>query len=201
MKCFPSWLSPATVISLVALFVALGGTSYAALGIPRNSVGSAQVINDSLRTADLSARARAALKGNRGPAGPAGAQGEPGPAGAKGTALAYAHILADGTIDTSRSSANVLAVTKTGLAGWTFTTPHPLYCIDVADTVKNIAVTIEDTVIAGPPPAFGVVVTAMNVNATVDPAVLAKFGCPAGTDAAVLPDAPGAGAPFYVLFN
>ncbi len=30
-------LSPATVISLIALFVALGGTSYAALSIPRNS--------------------------------------------------------------------------------------------------------------------------------------------------------------------
>lgn len=34
---------PALVISLVALFVALGGTGYAALRLPRNSVGTAQI--------------------------------------------------------------------------------------------------------------------------------------------------------------
>jgi len=37
--------SPALVISVVALFVALGGTSYAALRIPRNSVGTIQLRN------------------------------------------------------------------------------------------------------------------------------------------------------------
>ena len=34
---------PAMVVSLIALFVALGGTSYAALTIPRNSVGAVQL--------------------------------------------------------------------------------------------------------------------------------------------------------------
>jgi hypothetical protein len=87
--------SPAIVISLVALFVALGGTGYAAFAVPRNSVGSSQVINHSLRTSDLSRKAVAALKGNRGPDGPAGAQGPAGPAGATGaagTARAYAEV-------------------------------------------------------------------------------------------------------------
>jgi hypothetical protein len=32
-------ISPGTAIGLVALFVALGGTSYAALSLPKNSVG------------------------------------------------------------------------------------------------------------------------------------------------------------------
>ena len=36
-------------ISLIALFVALGGTGYAAVALPRNSVGSAQVIDGSLK--------------------------------------------------------------------------------------------------------------------------------------------------------
>lgn len=36
---------PALVISLVALFVALGGTGYAALRLPRNSVGTIQIRN------------------------------------------------------------------------------------------------------------------------------------------------------------
>ena len=57
--------SPATIISLVALFVALGGTSYAAIALaPNNSVGSAQVINGSLLKKDLSRKTVAALKGN-----------------------------------------------------------------------------------------------------------------------------------------
>src|SRR6266511_2619830 len=76
--------SPAMLISLLALFVALGGTSYAVSKLPRNSVGSAQVINGSLQKADLSRKAVAALKGNRGPAGPQGQPGSAGPAGAAG---------------------------------------------------------------------------------------------------------------------
>jgi Collagen triple helix repeat (20 copies) len=92
--------SLATIISLVALFVALGGTSYAAIALaPNNSVGSAQVINGSLQKKDLSKKTIKALKGNRGlrgargvagaagAAGPAGTQGpagQPGAAGAKG---------------------------------------------------------------------------------------------------------------------
>jgi hypothetical protein len=89
--------SPAIFISLVALFAALGGTSYAAVTklLPKNSVGSAQVINGSLQKVDLSAKARSALRGTRGargalgpagPAGPSGLQGLKGDTGAKGDA-------------------------------------------------------------------------------------------------------------------
>jgi hypothetical protein len=48
--------SPATAMALVALFVALGGTSLAAVSVlvPKNSVGSAQVIDRSLQSQDLS---------------------------------------------------------------------------------------------------------------------------------------------------
>jgi hypothetical protein len=80
--------SPAIAISLVALFVVLGGTGYAVVRlVPRNSVGSAQVVNGSLQKVDLSKKAAAALKGNagrRGPQGPPGAAGVAGPAGAQG---------------------------------------------------------------------------------------------------------------------
>ncbi len=80
------WSSPATVISLFALFFALGGTSYAVAKLPKNSVGSSQVINGSLQKVDLSHKTIIALKGNRGPAGQAGATGPAGPAGATGPA-------------------------------------------------------------------------------------------------------------------
>ena len=76
-------------IALVALFLALGGTTYAASTalIGSNTVASPQVVNGSLKTGDLSAKARKALKGNRGLRGlrgSAGSQGAKGATGAQG---------------------------------------------------------------------------------------------------------------------
>ena len=76
-------------IALLALFFALGGTAVAASNalLPKNSVGSAQVINGSLQKKDLAGKAVKALKGNRGATGrprrswPAGAAGRAGLAG------------------------------------------------------------------------------------------------------------------------
>ena len=75
----------ANVMATIAVFIALGGSSYAALSLPRNSVGSAQlkregvrssdVKNRTLRARDLSPRARRFLRGRQGPAGPAGPPG------------------------------------------------------------------------------------------------------------------------------
>jgi hypothetical protein len=75
-------------LALLALFVALGGTSFAAGNalLPRNSVGTKQVVNGSLQTSDLSKTARAVLKGSRGARGPAGPPGGQGATGATGTA-------------------------------------------------------------------------------------------------------------------
>jgi hypothetical protein len=73
-------------LALLALFMVLGGsTAYAAATlVPKNSVGSPQVINGSLQTLDLSKKARKALKGNRGPRGFRGARGATGAQGARG---------------------------------------------------------------------------------------------------------------------
>jgi hypothetical protein len=73
-------------LALLALFFALGGTSFAAgtALLPRNSVGTKQVINGSLQTNDLSKTAQKALKGNTGLRGPAGAPGARGATGATG---------------------------------------------------------------------------------------------------------------------
>jgi len=54
MHKFRFRLSPAMIVSLIALFVALGGTSYAAITtLPANSVGTAQLKNSSVGTAQL----------------------------------------------------------------------------------------------------------------------------------------------------
>ena len=42
--------SPAMVVALVALFVAMGGASYAAIKIPKNSVGTKQLKNNAVTT-------------------------------------------------------------------------------------------------------------------------------------------------------
>jgi hypothetical protein len=71
-------------LALLALFIALGGTSVAAKNalLPRNSVASPQVVNGSLLKADLAKKTIKALKGNR---GPQGATGPRGPRGADST--------------------------------------------------------------------------------------------------------------------
>ena len=45
--------SPAMVVSLIALFVALGGTSYAALSLPKNSVGTKQIKDGAVTAAKI----------------------------------------------------------------------------------------------------------------------------------------------------
>ena len=125
--------SAALVVSVIARFLALSGTSYSAVTkmLPKNSVGSAQVINGSLRKVDLANTTINALKGNRGlrgtagPAGPAGTQGatgapgaqglqgdpgSPGPPGADAFVL-WAVVAADGAI---QRSFGVTGVTKGG---------------------------------------------------------------------------------------
>jgi hypothetical protein len=78
-------LSYANVVATLALFLALGGGAYAAVHLPRGSVGSAQiragavgsreVRNHALHVSDLSTSARALLRGQRGAPGPAGPTG------------------------------------------------------------------------------------------------------------------------------
>jgi hypothetical protein len=84
----PHQVTYANAMSTIAVFVALGGTSYA-LTVPRNSVGPSQLRTDSvgrseirrgavrsgeirdhsLRTRDISPTARRALRGQQGPPG------------------------------------------------------------------------------------------------------------------------------------
>lgn len=115
-------ISPGSVLALIALFVALGGVSYAAVtingkNIQNNSIPGKKLKNgavtnnkvkaNSLGANRLTAAARANLQGARGPQGPqgpqgphgprgergeAGAHGAQGPQGPAGTALAYAQV-------------------------------------------------------------------------------------------------------------
>ena len=48
--------SPSMAVALLALFAALGGTGYAALKLPKNSVGAKQLRNNSVRSSKVKNR-------------------------------------------------------------------------------------------------------------------------------------------------
>ena len=78
-------------VALIALFVALGGTSYAAVKLPRNSVGTKQlkknaVVSSKVKDGSLLVRDFSAGQLPAGPQGAAGSQGAVGPQGAQGPA-------------------------------------------------------------------------------------------------------------------
>jgi hypothetical protein len=94
-------------IGLMALFIALGGTSYAAATLSANSVGSRELKNQavgsselkdgSIKKRDLRAQLLERLEGGGGIAGPAGPKGDPGPAGPAGPAEGPAGGVLTGT--------------------------------------------------------------------------------------------------------
>ena len=93
-------------VAYIALFVALGGTSYAVVRLPANSVGAKQIKPNAVATSEVKDASLLAADfalgqvpagprgptgtngatGPAGPAGPAGAPGAQGPAGAQGLA-------------------------------------------------------------------------------------------------------------------
>ncbi len=82
--------SAALVVACIALLVALGGTSVAAVSqlVPRNSVGTVQLRSNAVISAKVKNRSLLAVDFKRGqiPAGPTGPAGPAGPAGAAGPA-------------------------------------------------------------------------------------------------------------------
>jgi hypothetical protein len=74
-------------MATVAVFVALGGSSYAAFSLPKNSVGSRQIRSHAVtpkKVAASTVKLFKGKKGDRGLVGPRGPQGIPGPPGSQG---------------------------------------------------------------------------------------------------------------------
>jgi hypothetical protein len=75
-----------TVVAYLALFVALGGTSVAAVKLSKNSVKSIHIKNGQVKRVDLAPGLRGpGLPGPQGPQGERGAQGERGLPGGNGS--------------------------------------------------------------------------------------------------------------------
>jgi hypothetical protein len=140
------------VVSLIALFVALGGTAYAATSLPRNSIGTAQLRNGAVTKKKISKKTISALKGQRGAVGATGAPGSQGPQGVQGiqgiqgiqgqkgdlgppgTARAYALVAADGFLEPGFNH-NVLSVTHIGTGVYCVVLDPSVASLDIAAVV------------------------------------------------------------------
>jgi hypothetical protein len=124
-------------LAVLALFIALGGVSYAAVKLPARSVGPRELKDRAVTLTKLDPKARKALTGKAGPAGrvgatgatgagglpgergAAGAKGEPGSDGAPGargtTGQAATTVLGTGQIQVTAATAYTLVpgLTKT----------------------------------------------------------------------------------------
>jgi len=156
-----SHLTYANVMATLAAFVALGGSSYAALrvtgrNVPKDALTGADiknltgrdVRNNSLTGADVKNLTSADVANKRLlaedfapgqlPRGEKGARGETGATGPPGTAVAYAHINGAGTFDPARSK-NIRASTRSGPGS---------YCVEFAVEPKNVSATPSDAFLA-----------------------------------------------------
>jgi hypothetical protein len=155
--------SPALVLACVALFVALGGTGYAALQLPANSVGSKQIKKGAVKNSDIANNAVTGAKvrprsltasdfrASSLPRGPRGFDGPRGPAGPSGSARAYGYVSAAGAVNAARSrgGATVSHVAASGI-----------YCISIpgissASSVMSVNLDFAGSATTEPPAAPG----------------------------------------------
>jgi hypothetical protein len=109
-------------LALIALFFAIGGTSYAAVGLAPNSVGNRQLKNRSVSLVKIRRATIAALRGQTGPpgptarTGPTGRPGARGPAGPKGSTGAQGPPGTFGTVTVRSQTLSVSAGAQSGQA-------------------------------------------------------------------------------------
>ena len=123
-------------MATAAVFIALGGSSYAAVKLKANSVRSKHIKNGQVRSPDVRNASLLALDFAPGQL-PKGDKGDPGD---PGSAAAYGSVNFDGTPFAGYSK-NVNAVAKSRDAGGTPQTG--IYCVDVAVPVNNVVATLD----------------------------------------------------------
>jgi hypothetical protein len=127
-------------VAYVALFVALGGTSYAAFSLPAGSVGSRQLRNRSVTSAKIA----------RGAVGAANLD----PTSIAGHVAAWAQIRADGQVVSSNPRASVITYGSRGLKQVRWHRSISARCVAIANPT-NVAPTGPATAYATGPYRHG----------------------------------------------
>lgn len=188
--------SPALVVSLVALFVALGGTTYAAITLPANSVGTRQLKNGAVTKKKISKTTLTALKGNK---------GDPGAPGRDGAAIGVRIRSSGGVATASDGSGKDVPLTSNtwtqaagevelGYGTLTYTAPDSGTCGGIGPADLNVDISIDGqhfivAVIASPRDAATRTVPLTGPHALFEPAsstphtatATASSGCESGS--------------------
>jgi hypothetical protein len=187
--------SAGVVIAFVALVAALSGTAVALPGsnsvnsgdIKNSSITSSDVKNNSLKSTDIKNGSLVSkdFKSGQLPAGATGPAGPAGPAGAPGSALAFAHVLGDATVDSANTKNVVLLANPF----------DGIYCLGVPAGSRSITGTADYDQTDSDP---------VVVETTFAPGRISTFGCPAGTNALALTNLVGTdftNEGFYIVVN
>ena len=184
-------LTPSLAISMIALFVALGGASYAAVKIPKNSVGNTQLRKDAVTSAKVKDRSLLATDFKTGqlPRGATGATGATGAAGASGVTAANGTSGSALGITLSGTPQEVMSTTvSSGPAGrMVVTGSFRMYNQTVAAGGSSCVVIIDGVPASQPTWTFGGVVQNVAeyiINNDWQVPVVASAAVPAGTHTA-----------------
>jgi hypothetical protein len=178
-----SKLSYANVVATIALFVALGGSSYAAVALSKNSVKSKHIGKGQVKRADIGRNAvnsgkvknfsllAADFKSGQLPAGPKGDPGEPGLAriavGILGTGTIYRGSLEGGSVRRASTGQFCFDLPFTPVSA--VATPSPnVTNPDNQDVVTAVAVGIEATCLASEELLVAVTEIDEDDNGTID---------------------------------
>lgn len=126
-------LTYANVMATIAVFIALGGVSYAAVKLPKNSVGTKQIRKNAVTLPKISKSARESLKGQKGDKGDKGADGATGPTGPVGPSDAI-----------SIAAGSFLPASAGGLSGQTPELSVGNYTVTAAVTITNNGATVQN---------------------------------------------------------
>ena len=135
--------SPAMVVACAALFVSLGGVGYAAITLPKNSVGTKQLKRNAVNSAKVKKHSllRSDFKRGqipRGPQGAKGIQGTQGPKGDPGTPATrlWAYVSATGTL---RGGSGVVASSRDSLGDFRVTFNQSIVnCAATANYLRSV---------------------------------------------------------------
>jgi hypothetical protein len=161
MQWIRSHLSFANLVSLMALFVALGGTTYAAVTLPKNSVGAKQIKKNGVGASEIKKSAvrtgevkNGALRAEdfaagqlpQGPKGDKGDQGIQGVQGEPGTADGFARVQADGTLqpDVAGFPAQNKGVAAANVVKGEGGAATGNYCFDIDGRIASAVVSLDN---------------------------------------------------------
>jgi hypothetical protein len=162
-------------LGAIALFVALGGTTYAATSLPTSSVGNRQLHNGAVTAKKLATSSVTNRKLASGSVGP----GKLDPKSFAGYMRAYVQINAQGQVTASRPSAKMIAWTSTaggvieGTIDWS--QPIPSSCFPLATTSDFGNASYASAMLAGG--SKGNAVTYVSLSPPVQPVSIAIM-CP-----------------------